>query len=125
MYFGFLQHASGDFNHIIQTAGRLHGRCRRHYRHNHQHHINRRAGGLQTETERQYCQTDTAEHTQADTAHLGAGQDAQQHHGKLNKKLRMLSKEAHYGLQSKLMYAKNGAEFTKLYHANKTDFIFR
>ena len=120
-----MQHAGGDFNHIVQTAGCLHGSRCRHYRHNHQHHINRRAGGLQAETERQYGQADAAEHAQANTAHLGAGQDAQQHHGKLDKKLRMLSKEAHYGLQSKLMYAKNGAEFTKLYHTNKTDFIFR
>ena len=47
-----VQHTRGNLNHIVQTAAGLHGRCGRHYRHNHQHHINRRAGRLKMETKR-------------------------------------------------------------------------
>ena len=80
-----VQHAGGDFNHVVQTAAGLHRGGGGDDRHNHQHHVNRRAGRFEVEAEGQNRQADAAEHAQADAADLRANQDAQQYDGKLDK----------------------------------------
>ena len=123
MCLGFLRKmrvASRDFNHVVQTARGLHGGGGADHGHDHQHHVDGRAGGLELKAEGQHGQAQPPKDAQADAASLRTHQNAQQNNDKLNNKQRghdvsKLSTTASAHLRANYRYTEciNGPHFPR------------